>query len=104
MFVVLELPVQGVYEMDGGSANLFLEAGIDDLDAAVMLFRQVLGLFFGVGVTAKIAPASGGVAGSNANTKKRFSAINPSQACASAARDCTRVASTKYPVPSTVKE
>jgi len=72
VFLVLELPVQGVYEMDGGSANLFFEAGIDDLDAAMMLFRQVLGLFFGVGVTAKIAPASGGVGGIECKYQKAF--------------------------------
>jgi len=58
--------------MDGGPADSFLEAGIDDLDAAVVLFRQVLGLFFGVSVTAKIAPASGGVGGIECEYQKAF--------------------------------
>ncbi|HYY68612.1 MAG TPA: hypothetical protein VE734_02685 [Terriglobales bacterium] len=61
MFLVFKFPVHGVDEMDGRAANLFLEGGINDLNTAVMSFRQPFRFLLGIGVTAKIAPSSGGM-------------------------------------------
>jgi len=63
VFLVLEIPVHGVHEMDGRAANFLLEGRIDDLDPAVVFFGQFLGVFLGVGISTEIAPSAGGTGG-----------------------------------------
>jgi len=72
VFLVLEIPVHGVHEMDRRAANLLFECGIDDLDPAVVSFRQLLGLFLGVGVPTEIAPSSGWTGGIECEYEKAF--------------------------------
>ena len=106
VFLVFELPVHGVHQMHRRAADLLLETGIDDLDAAVVLLGQVLGFFFGVGVAAEIAPSSGGISGVEGEYQKAFEchgSLALVRICSEGLYQSTeyQVPSTQYSVPST---